>query len=341
VIATKPRSAKGAPRPPSSSTFVEPMKALAVSSIPAGDWLLEIKFDGYRALAIIDRKGRPELWSRNRNLLSEKYPEVTEALKKLAARDCVLDGEIVALDEAGRPRFQLLQGLAQKSRPPILYYVFDLLRLDGKSLLDQPIESRRAALERLLKRAPAALRLSPIFDEKPEHLLKEVSRQGLEGIIAKAAGSSYEPGRRSGTWLKCRIAHDQEFVIGGYTAPRGARSHFGALLVGHHEGGRLLYAGKVGTGFDEKKLSALHRRLAAVKTSECPFANLPMARKPRFGLGMTASAMRDVTWVEPKLVCQVRFTEWTREGSLRHPVFLGMRDDKNASEVVRETLAGD
>lgn len=325
--------------PSDSSAYLEPMKALSVEKIPTGDWLLEIKFDGFRALAIIDRKGSAGLWSRNRNVLSHRFPEVMAALAHLSIRDCVIDGEIVALDDAGRPRFQLLQGLEQRVRPPILYYAFDLLRFDGKSLLRRPIEERKEILERVLKNAPPGIRLSPVFRDAPEKFLEEIRRKGLEGIIAKQAGSLYEAGRRSGRWLKCRVAKDQEFVIGGYTRPQGARSHFGAIVVGYYEGDRLLYAGKVGTGFDEKKLTSLYRQFSALITPVCPFANLPMPNKPRFGLGMTSAAMREVTWLRPKLVAQIRFTEWTREGSLRHPVFLGLREDKNAKDVVREVFA--
>jgi len=322
--------------------FVEPMKALAVEAVPAGDWLLEIKFDGYRALAMLGRRER-QLWSRNGNSLSENYPEIVEALAKLKTVDTILDGEIVALDEEGRPRFQLLQGLAADpaGRPPIYYYVFDILRVNGKSVMQLPLEERKKKLAVVLKNAPAILKISPVFEEEPAVLLEHARRQGFEGIVAKAKGSLYEAGRRSGAWIKCRLAYDQEFVIAGYTPPNGARPYFGAILVGYYEGDRLLYAGKVGTGFDQNLLRSLYKQFETLKSPTCPFSNLPQPRKPRFGQGMTARAMREVVWLKPKLVGQIRFSEWTRDGALRQPVFLGLRDDKPAKEVVRELSATD
>ena len=211
-----------------------------------------------------------------------------------------------------------------------------LLHLDGRSLLREPIERRRAALEKLLARPSDVLRLSAVLDAPPEKVLTEAARLGLEGIVAKAAGSSYEPGRRSGAWLKCRIASEQEFVIGGYTPPEGARSHFGALLIGYQADGRLRYAGKVGTGFDERRLAELHRLFQARRRARCPFVNLPATNRRRFGQTMNAAAMRHVHWLRPDLVCQVRFAEWTEGGHLRQPVFIGLRRDKPAAEVVRE-----
>lgn len=331
--ASSPRTAV---RPP---VFIEPMKAQAVTAVPPGNWRLEIKFDGFRALALIDQ-GNVELWSRNAKPWPERFPEIRRALTELRCQDAILDGEIVALDAQGRPSFQLLQNEARgRVRPVLRYYLFDLLRLDGESLLDRPIEQRQEALADLVHKAPSELLLSPVFNQAPARLLEEVGKQGLEGIIAKAAGSVYEPGRRSGTWLKCRLAREQEFVIGGFTPPKGARAHFGALLVGYYRGKQLLYAGKVGTGFDAKKLRALRTQFEAVRQDECPFADLPSSRRSRFGAGMTASAMREVTWLRPKLVAQIRFSEWTEDGLLRQPVFLGLREDKRASDVVREALA--
>jgi bifunctional non-homologous end joining protein LigD len=211
------------------------------------------------------------------------------------------------------------------------------MHLDGRSLLNVPIEERQKQVERLIGKGGSTLRLSPVFEMKPETLLAAVREKGLEGIIAKLPGSLYEPDRRSGTWLKCKVHGEQEFVIGGFTPPKNSRPHFGALLIGYYDGDRFIYAGKVGSGFDHHLLKSLHRELLKRKISRCPFANLPTPRKPRFGLGMTAGAMREVTWIEPQLVAQVRFTEWTDEGMLRHPVFLGLRTDKSAREVVRET----
>jgi bifunctional non-homologous end joining protein LigD len=328
-----PRTAKTRLAP---ATFIPPMKALSVDALPEGDWRLEIKLDGYRALAVING-GEVSLWSRNRKELTADYPEIVEALKKIPCANAAIDGEIVALDAQGRSRFQLLQGRAMNGeRPPIVYYAFDLLHHDGRPMIESPIEERQMALQVLLGKKSGAVRFSPVFRMEAGKLLDEVRRQGLEGIVAKAAGSRYEPDRRSGAWVKVKVHGEQEFVIGGFTAPRNSRTHFGAILVGYHDGKKLLYAGKVGTGFDGALLASLHREFMQRKTSRCPFANLPQPRKPRFGLGMTARAMKDVTWIKPELVAQVRFAEWTDDGLLRQPVFLGLRRDKPAREVVRE-----
>jgi bifunctional non-homologous end joining protein LigD len=336
---TKPK--RGGAAPPASrrlapAKFIAPMKALSVDEIPAGEWRLEIKFDGYRAIALLNG-GRIELWSRNHKPLTGDYPEVVEALEAVRCTNAVIDGEIVALDAQGHSRFQLLQNRSAASRPPIVYYVFDLLHHDGRSLLDVPIEERRMALEVLVGKGSDALRVSPVFDTAPDTLMREARKKGLEGIIAKTRGSFYEPDSRSGRWLKCKLHGEQEFVVGGFTPPQKSRQHFGAILIGYYEGKELIYAGKVGSGFDSDQLASLHREFLKRRIDACPFANLPQPRKPRYGLGMTRSAMREVTWLEPELVAQVRFTEWTNEGSLRHPVFLGLREDKRAQEVVRES----
>lgn len=330
-----PRRGRRASQHLEAAAFIAPMKALSVADVPDGRWQLEIKFDGYRAIAVLN-EGRVELWSRNHKPMTGDYPEVVAALRRVPCSNAVIDGEIVALDESGRSRFQLLQNRGAGGAP-IVYYAFDLLHRDGRSLLDTPIEERQMALEVLLGRGQGPVRFSPVFNTSPADLLAAARRQGLEGIIAKTRGSRYEPDRRSGTWLKCKLQGEQEFVIGGFTAPRHTREHFGAILVGFHEGGRLLYAGKVGTGFDRRQLAALHREFQRHRTDACPFANLPAARRSRYGTGMTAPAMRQVTWLKPELVAQVRFTEWTHDGSLRHPVFLGLRSDKAATEVRRET----
>jgi bifunctional non-homologous end joining protein LigD len=247
----------------------------------------------------------------------------------------VIDGEIVALDGEGRSRFQLLQNRGE-ARPPIVYYVFDLLHHDGRSLLQTPIEERQIALEVLVGKGSRALRFSPVFEMEPKRLLAQVRARQLEGIIAKAPGSMYEPDRRSGTWLKCKVHGEQELVIGGFTPPKNSRPYFGALLVGYYENGELKYAGKVGSGFNHDRLRDLHREFMKRRINECPFVNLPSAKRSRFGGGVTRSMMREVTWVRPELVAQVQFTEWTGDGSLRHPVFLGLRDDKDAKDVRRE-----
>lgn len=326
-----PHASRG--RPP---RFVEPMKALGVDAIPEsppGEWHCEIKYDGYRALALLNR-GKVELWSRNHKPLD--YPEIVPFLEKLKCRDAAIDGEIVALDARGRSSFQTLQGRDLGERPPIVFYLFDLLHLDGKSLLHLPLEVRRVALEKLLEKPAKALQLSPVFHVPPEALLAEAKRQGLEGIVLKRQGSAYEVGKRSGAWLKVKNLNEQEFVVGGFTPPQNSRQYFGAILVGYYRREKLLYAGKVGTGFDTALLRTLHAKFAKLTAPTCPFANLPLAHRSRFGQGMTPAVMRTVGWLKPTLVAQIEFAEWTREGMLRHPVFLGLRQDKPAEDVRRE-----
>ncbi|HTL67324.1 MAG TPA: non-homologous end-joining DNA ligase [Lacunisphaera sp.] len=331
---TPKRTRRAAATKAAAPAFVEPMKALGVTAVPDGDWHLEIKFDGYRALAALQRGRGPRLWSRNGRALGADYPEVVAGLAEIACRDALLDGEIVALDERGRSSFQLLQRRAMaENRPPICYYAFDLLRLNGRDLRDEPIETRRQELAQLLSAPPDAVRLSPVFQVTPRQLLQEVARAGLEGIVAKAAESRYEPGRRSGAWLKCRIAREQEVVIGGFTPPEGGRRHFGALLVGYYQDKKLRYAGKVGTGFDDQGLDDLFALFRPRRRHTTPFA--------REAGDTWRAETRGATWLKPDLVGQVRFAEWTQGGRLRHPVFLGLRRDKPAAEVVREAVAAD
>jgi bifunctional non-homologous end joining protein LigD len=319
-----------------SAAYLEPMKALGVSTPPSGTWRCEIKFDGYRSLTVING-GEIELWSRNHKSLALDYPTVAAAAAKIKCRNAVLDGEICALDERGRSRFQLLQGRdLPGAAGSLVYYVFDLPYLNGVSLVNEPIEKRQALLAKLLPKPPKPIQVSPFFDVEPAELF-EVSRQkGLEGIIAKQLGSVYQPGKRSGVWLKCKNIAEQEFVIGGYTQPQKSRQYFGAILVGYQQGSELLYAGKVGTGFDRHLLETLHAKFQQRGAARCPFANLPIAKKPRFGNGMTRAEMNKVAWLKPDLVAQIKFAEWTHDGLLRQPVFLGLRKDKKAKDVVRE-----
>jgi bifunctional non-homologous end joining protein LigD len=312
------------------------MKALGSTLLPQGVWHCEIKFDGYRCVAVV-AEGRVELWSRSRKSMTADFPQIVAELGKLRCRDAVVDGEIVALDAKGRSRFQLLQNRVAEGVPSnIVYFAFDLMHLDGTSLLANPLERRADLLHRLLGRGGRHLQLSKGFRVEPSVLFAEAKKNGLEGIIAKKPGSHYEPDRRSGAWLKCKVLAEQELVIGGFTQPQNSRKYFGALLVGYHENGALRYAGKVGTGFDERALESLHRTLAGRAVLKCPFVDLPRQGKPRFGAGMGSSEMKKVTWVRPTLVAQIKFAEWTGDGLLRQPVFLGLRTDKAAKEVVRE-----
>ncbi|HZZ20685.1 MAG TPA: non-homologous end-joining DNA ligase [Opitutaceae bacterium] len=320
----------------SPAEFVAPMKALASTVIPTGTWHCEIKFDGYRAVAVID-KGNVQLWSRNRKELSADFPEVVAELKKLHCTSAVIDGEIVALDTQGRSRFQLLQNRgAADPDSRIVYYAFDLMQLDGVSRMADSLEQRTGFLKHLVKGGGRHVQLSREFLTEPVMLFAEAAKNGLEGIIAKRPDSIYEPDRRSGAWLKCKVVAEQEFVVGGFTEPRNSRQYFGALLVGYFEGGKLRYAGKVGTGFDGAMLGDLHAQFLKKKVEKCPFSDLPSNRKSRFGAGMGPTEMRRVTWIRPAFVAQVKFAEWTGDGLLRQPVFLGLRRDKAAKDVGRE-----
>jgi bifunctional non-homologous end joining protein LigD len=199
-----------------------------------------------------------------------------------------------------------------------------------------PIEERKAKLAELFTETAAALRYSINFTKDIEELLEKAQTLGLKGLIGKRSGSRYEAGKRSGAWIKIKLHLEQEFVIGGYTDPEGARKHFGALLVGFYEGKGLKFARRVGTGFSEKLLSSLHSELQKLQIKSCPFHNVPAAGRSRWDQGLSAAEMKRCHWVRPKMVCQVKFTEWTRDDRLRQPVFLGLREDKSASQVVRE-----
>jgi bifunctional non-homologous end joining protein LigD len=316
--------------------FVEPMKAVLVETLPKGDhWIYELKFDGIRALAL--KRGKNiELISRNAKDLTAKFPEVVQALRELPCKEALIDGEIAALDNEGRSSFQLLQARELSGeRPPIFYYVFDLLQLDGKDLTGIPLLNRKAMAKMLLERAPDTIRFSASIAAQSERILAEMKSRGLEGVIAKQKDSKYEIGRRSGAWVKFKWTTQQEFIIGGYSEPRGTRSHFGALVVGYYDHKKLKFAAKVGTGFNQKLLKSLHQKFQKLTRTECPFVNLP-EKAGRFGRGLTAAEMKRCTWLDPKLVCEIRFAEWTRDNHLRQPAFLGLREDKSPEEVTRE-----
>jgi len=318
--------------------FIEPMKALSVEEEPKGEWIYEIKFDGFRAISFINRN-EVRLLSRTNNDLADKFPEVVEVLQKLDAVNAVIDGEVVALTPKGVSSFQLLQEYELgEERPPLCYYVFDLLMLDGKSLQHLPLCERKERLQALIKGAEDVLRYSAPLGSKAAPLLKKAARLGLEGLIGKRVDSAYEPGRRSGAWIKLKLLRQQEFVIGGYTPPEGSRFHFGALLLGVFEKGRLIYCGKVGTGFDAGLLRSLHGLFLEIRQDDCPFSDLPESRTGHYGQGITAAAMKRCHWIKPRLVCQCKFTEWTKDNRLRQPVFLGLREDKPARKVVREPV---
>jgi bifunctional non-homologous end joining protein LigD len=320
----------------SMPVFVEPMKARLVSDPPKGEWHYEMKFDGWRALALKGGQG-VQLLSRNNKGFTDKFPDIVQAVGALPVERAVIDGEIAAIDPEGRSSFQLLQAYDTGSeRPPLLYYAFDLLELEGRDLTGLPLTERRELLLSLIPPQDSVIRFSVTLGTDGPRLLKEASKLGLEGLIGKQPHSQYEVGSRSGAWIKLKLHQEQEFVIGGYTPPEGSRKFFGSLIVGVRDGKKLVAAGKVGTGFDHALLKSLHARFRKLERKECPFANLPAATAGKWGQGITASEMKRCHWLDPVLVCQVKFSEWTRDGRLRQPVFLGLREDKNPADVVRE-----
>lgn len=325
--------------PEAPPRFVEPMKARLSHIRPTQRrWVYEIKFDGVRAIAIKDGP-KVQLISRNRKDLSKKYPGVAAAVAQLECDQLVLDGEVAALDERGRSSFQLLQRVNQPSlaQPDLFYYAFDLLNLHGRDTMRLPLLQRKALLKSLVKGKSDCVRFSDVLPGTLAEITGQLSAYGLEGIIAKDRDSEYEPGRRSDCWLKVKLVLEQEFVIGGYTQPEGTRKFFGAVVVGYYENEKFLYAAKVGTGFDSRLLASLYERFQPIRRDACPFANLGK----RGGGGLTPAQFRLCHWVEPRLVCQIKFAEWTSDHHLRQPVFLGLREDKDPREVVREPPSGD
>ena len=323
--------------PKAKPRFIEPMKPKLVEHAPTtGDWVYELKFDGIRALAIKD--GRTiQLISRNEKKLNDRFPEIAQAAADFDADECVVDGEVVAMDGEGRSSFQLLQRTELDGKDALLaFYVFDLLQLNGHSLINMPLTLRKDALMRLIPPSGDVIRFSGALGTDAKTLLPEIQRRSLEGLIGKQRDSVYESGRRSGTWIKLKCVTEQEFVIGGFTPPAGARKHFGALLVGYYDKGNLHFAGKVGSGFDAKLLSSLHKKMRAEERPTTPFTDLPSKQNDEWVQGITPSMMRKINWVNPKFVCQVKFSEWTRDLKLRQPVFLGLREDKDPREVERE-----
>jgi DNA ligase D-like protein (predicted ligase) len=283
------------------------------------DWIFERKLDGVRCLAHRDG-GAVHLFSRTDRSMDGDYPGIVQSLSEERCRDFVVDGEVVAFDRRGVTSFQRLQRRGRQ-RVAVFLYVFDVLRLDGRDVRDLPVRERKSLLRRELS-FHGAVRYTPHRNEVGEQMYREACRKGLEGIIAKRADSPYRA-TRSSDWRKLKCHAEQELVIGGYTAPQGSRTDFGALLVGYWEDDRLRYAGKVGTGFDHALLRDLGKQLRELERDDPPFADVH-------------PVPRGTHWVEPELVGQIGFTEWTRDGRLRHPRFLGLRDDKPAREVVRE-----
>lgn len=306
-----------------------PIKAVQLAQLvdeaPDGpEWIHEQKFDGYRILA--DKQGDTvRLYSRRFNDWTAQFPTVVEAVAKLPCERALLDGEVAAVLADGRTSFQALQNAFSGGGANLAYFVFDLLRVDGDDLTALPLVERKARLKKLLGKKPRVLRYSDHVEGSGKKFFELACKQGLEGIVSKRRDSKYTGGR-GGAWLKTKCLLRQELVIAGYTDPEGARNHIGSLLVGYYEHGKLVYAGKVGTGFTQKLLAELKSLIDPLATTKCPFASEP----PRAWTGPGRH------WVQPKLVGEVAFSEWTADGRLRHPSFQGLRRDKAATDVVRE-----
>ncbi len=302
----------------------KPMLATPADDVPSGDgWLHEVKWDGYRAIVTI-AGGEAELTSRNGNSLTARFEAVSRAVvQAVKTPDCVLDGEVCVLDDEGRASFSAMQ----QGSGPLRLYVFDVLEVEGVPLTDLPLIERRARLAALLDKRNATVRLSDSFDDGGA-LFEAAAAQGLEGVISKRADSPYEPGRRGRHWLKIKTHLRQELVVAGYTKGQGRRSGvFGALVLAVHEAGGLRWAGNVGTGFDDAEIDRVLARLKPLQRPDSPLTEVPKMPRVRRG---------DVVWVEPELVAEVRFAEWTHDGRLRAPVYEGLREDKEASDVQRE-----
>jgi bifunctional non-homologous end joining protein LigD len=324
------KTAPGGLRYRAQPTWVSPMLATLTETLPTeGKWVYEPKLDGVRALIYVNG-GQVRIYSRNRKPLDSAYPELVEALEPAVRGDAVLDGEIVAFDsERGVTSFSRLQQRmqlrdpvrARRSQVPVYLYLFDCLFYEGVDLTALPLVDRKAVLRDVVW-FDDPIRFTPHRTTGSAVMLREACAKGAEGILAKRADSRYVSAR-STDWLKLKCVHQQEFVVGGYTAPQGSRERLGALLVGYYDGKALRYAGKVGTGYDRRTLELLYRRLLPLHRESSPFSEGP-------------APAGDIQWVVPKLVAQIGFSEWTTAGLLRHPRFLGLRDDKAAREVRRE-----
>jgi bifunctional non-homologous end joining protein LigD len=305
------------------------MLAATASETPKAsvEWIYEIKLDGYRCLAGRDSSGA-KLWSRRGNLFTRDFPNIARACASLPD-DTLIDGEIVALDAQGQVSFNLLQH-RRSGASAIRFYAFDLLIYRGRSLLGVELSKRRHLLTQVLAPLGEALQLSESFEVEPAELVRVAKELGLEGIVAKNKRSRYEPGKRSGAWIKYKVNRGQEFVIGGYTQG----NPFDAVIVGYYHDGKLIFASKVRNGFVPRVRRELASRLKPLEMDLCPFANLPERKRTPWAL--TQEEMKKCVWLRPKLVAEIEFTEWTPDGHLRSASFTGLREDKKPEDVVRE-----
>jgi len=310
--------------------FISPQLATLVKEPPSGDqWLHELKFDGYRMLCRIDR-GRVRVWSRNGKDWTDKFLNVTEAARDLKLTSAILDGEIVIVDAQGRSSFQKLQRAMGKSTTTgFAYEVFDLIYLDGFDLTGTPLKHRKALLKKLISASRGAIRYSEHFEGNGAAFFRHACEYGIEGIVSKLADSPYES-TRNRNWLKVKCNKQQEFVIAGYTPSAKGLPGFGSLVLAVYEKKKLVYAGRVGTGFTFKQRSDLKKQLDKLLLVKSPLAVVP--KDP---------GLRQTRWTEPKMVAEVAFTEWTSDGAIRHPSFQGLREDKNPKEIVREIPPAD
>jgi DNA ligase D-like protein (predicted ligase) len=308
------------------------MLLLRTERLPEGtDWLYEVKFDGYRALAI-KTGGKVQLRSRNDNDFAVRYAQIAKALAAMPD-ETVIDGEIVAFGGDGKPSFNALQNYASSSGQ-LLYYVFDVLMLSGTDVMGKTLAARRTLLKSdVLSKLDEPIRYSPELEAALPDLIRSVKAQNLEGLVAKKRSSTYEPGQRSGAWQKMRTNLGQEFVIAGYTP---SPKNFDALVIGFYEGGKLLYAARTRNGFTPASRAAIFKKMKPLEIADCPFANLPEKKAGRWGAGLTAAKMAECRWLKPVLVAQFEFVEWTEDHHLRHSRFMALRDDKKPKDVRRE-----
>ena len=313
---------------------VKPMLATLINApFDSPDWSYEVKWDGYRALAYIN-DGSVALSSRNNKSFAEKYYPITAAMKEWSI-DAVLDGEIIVIGKDGKANFSALQNWRSEADGDLVYYVFDLLWYEGKDIMGLPLSERQAILKKILPATDDHIRISPVFNSNGLDFFEAVKKMGLEGIMAKKLDSVYSPDSRNKDWLKIKVSLRQEVVIGGFTKNSGSAKQFSSLLLGVYENGIFQYVGKVGTGFTDKLQKEMMQKFTPLITDKVPFASEPDINKPSRFRPNPPNAT--ATWLKPSLVCEVSFTEVTSDGVFRHPSFEGMRSDKKASEVTRET----
>jgi bifunctional non-homologous end joining protein LigD len=298
-------------------SVVKPMLATLVDDpFSDSDWIFETKWDGYRSVCFL-KNGEARFVSRNQIEMTPQYPELANIGKQVRAKEAILDGEICALDRQGIPRFQMLQRKGGSQRPPIVYFVFDLLYVDGFDLTACTVVERKAKLAEIIQ-SSTVIKFSDHLEGEGEAFFREVEKFRLEGMMAKRADSRYVQ-KRSSDWLKVKTVMRQEVVVGGYTEPRGARSFFGSLVCGLYRDQQLHYVAHIGGGFNEKLLASIYKLMQPLKSEQSPFLSVPKTNEP-------------VQWLKPQLVAEVKFSEWTADNHLRHPVFVGLREDKEPQD---------